>query len=280
MKTNLPPSVRLSDEISGYPIYEISHGKCHARVALHGGHVMSWCPAGKAEVLYLSPDAVYREGKAIRGGIPICWPWFNAHPSDTKLPAHGIVRARFWEFVDCSEDDAGVALRLSLRDGAWMATVTIFMGEYLDVALESSNPADFPVEISGALHTYLAVGDIEEVEIKGLDDCPYLDTVGERTMRQQDGPLFINREVDRIYESEGEVKILDGKSGRTISITKTGSPSTVVWNPWAEKAAALADMPDDGYLRFVCVEAAIANEKAITLQAGEKHVMSTRVSAY
>ncbi|MEP4810056.1 MAG: D-hexose-6-phosphate mutarotase, partial [Luteolibacter sp.] len=102
---NLPSSVRVEEIVPGYPVFEIEHATCSARVALHGAHVMSWKPRDEDEVLYLSPDAVFREGKAIRGGIPVCWPWFNAHPTNAEMPAHGLVRGRFWEFAEAGEDD-------------------------------------------------------------------------------------------------------------------------------------------------------------------------------
>lgn len=278
MKSNLPSSIRLCDEIPAYPVFEIDHPTCTARVALHGAHVMSWKPADEEEVLYLSPDAVFREGKAIRGGIPVCWPWFNAHPVDPGQPSHGLVRGRFWELLDATEDAFGVTLRFGIRVGIWIAEITVKAGEELEVSLESKNDSEVPIVVSGALHTYLGVSDISQVRVVNLDGCDYLDTVGEPKMRKQKGDVIFEREVDRIYESSSRILLVDELSGRTLLIEKSGSPSTVVWNPWEQKAAALADMPDDGYRKFCCIEAAISNDRVEILMPGASHVLMTRIS--
>ncbi|MGJ8634413.1 MAG: D-hexose-6-phosphate mutarotase, partial [Luteolibacter sp.] len=275
---NLPPSIRQIEIAPEYPVFEISHSSCEARVALHGAHVMSWKPKDDDEVLYLSPDAIFKEGKAIRGGIPVCWPWFNAHPADSSQPAHGLVRGRFWELLEASEDDAGVTLRFGVNEGIWNAEVTVRAGEELEVALVSKNVSKVPIVVSGALHTYLGVSDISQVRVVKLDGCEYLDTVGERTMRKQKGDVVFDREVDRIYESSSSVLLVDDLSGRTVLVEKSGSPSTVVWNPWVEKCVALGDMPDDGYQKFCCIEAAIANDRAEIVMPGGSHTMMTRIS--
>ncbi len=119
---NLLASVRLSDADPAYPVFEINHPTCSARVALHGAQVMSWRPVDEEEVLYLSTDGVFREGKAIRGGIPVCWPWFNAHPANASQPSHGLVRGRFWELLDASEDGSGVTMRFGTGIGIWFST--------------------------------------------------------------------------------------------------------------------------------------------------------------
>lgn len=275
---NLPASVQLVEIVPGYPVFEIEHEACTARVALHGAHVMSWKPTDEEEVLYLSPDAVFKEGKAIRGGIPVCWPWFNAHPADSKQPSHGLVRGRFWELLEASEDIGGVTLRFGVSEGIWNAEVTVRAGEELEVLLESKNVSEVPIVVSGALHTYLGVSDISQVRVVKLDGCEYLDTVGEPTMRKQKGDVFFEREVDRIYESSSSVLLVDDLSGRTVLVEKSGSPSTVVWNPWVEKCAALGDMPDEGYRKFCCIEAAIANDRAEIVMPGASHVLMTRIS--
>ena len=274
----LPPSVRLAEIAPGYPVFEIEHPSCTARVALHGAHVMSWKPTDEDEVLYLSPDAVFREGKAIRGGIPVCWPWFNAHPADPGMPSHGIARTRFWEFVEAEEDGEGVVLKLRMSEGIWNAELTVKAGGELEVILETRNPNEIPVLVSGALHPYLAVPGIGQVRVVGLDGCAYLDTTGEPATRMQKGDLAIAGEVDSIYDSSSSTLLVDDLAGRTLLIEKSGSPSTVVWNPWVEKAAALADLPDDGYRNFVCIEAAIANDRAEIVMPGGTHRLMTRIS--
>lgn len=275
---NLPPSVRRTEITPGYPIFEITHPTCSARVALHGAHVMSWRPVDEEEVLYLSPDAVFQEGTPIRGGIPICWPWFSQHPADPEQPSHGLVRSRFWECLHASEDPTGVTLRFRIQVGIWSAEVTVKAGEELEVALESQNQSELPIVISGALHTYLGVSDIEQVRVVNLDGCNYLDTVAEPVMRTQKGDVVFTSEVERTYENSNRMLLVDDLSGRTLLIEKSGSSSTVIWNPWAEKASALADLPDDDYRRFCCIETTIANDRAEILMPGGKHTLMTRIS--
>jgi glucose-6-phosphate 1-epimerase len=159
----------------------------------------------------------------------------------------------------------------------WNARVTIRLGAVLELTFETLNLGKAPLMVSGALHTYLRVGDVENIRILGLEDTTYLDTVGERTVRKQEGIIVIDRQVDRIYDSSGSVRLEDPDLKRTILVEKTGSPSTVVWNPWIEKAIALGDLPDDGYEDFVCIEAAIANDHAVEMKSGESHSFSTRI---
>ena len=270
--------VSLEELVPGYPVVTVNHPTCRARVALHGAHVMSWCPTGHEEVLYLSPEAVYREGKAIRGGIPICWPWFNAHPSDPDLPSHGLVRNQFWELESTDADDEGVLAKLRRTTEHWTVVATIRMASSLEVAIESTNLGDDQLLVSGALHSYFRVGDVRQITIKGLEDAAYLDTVGQHTNRHQTGVIEIDREVDRYYDSSAAVRLEDPLKERTILIDKENSPSTVVWNPWIEKAAALGDLPNEDYLAFACVEAAITNDRAVALSQGETHRFATRIS--
>ena len=268
----------LEELAPGYPVLTVKHPTCSAKVALHGAHVMSWCPAGQEEVLYLSPDAVYREGKAIRGGIPLCWPWFNAHPSDPDLPSHGLVRNQFWELESTDVDDDGVVAKLRRTTESWTALVTVRMGKSLEVSLESTNLSDQQLMVSGALHSYFGVEDVREISIKGLEDTDYLDTVGQRTQRHQTGEIRIDREVDRYYDSSSSVILSDPLKKRSILVDKEASPSTVVWNPWIEKAASLSDLPNEDYLNFVCIEAAIVNDRAVAVGKGESHRFATRIS--
>ena len=272
----LSPSVRLSG--SDYPIYKIDHPTCSARVSLHGAQVMEWCPAGETEVMYLSPDAVFKEGKAIRGGIPLCWPWFNAHPTDSQMPSHGIARTRFWELESVEETDDGVVIRFKVSQGKWHAITVISMGKVLKVSLESLNPGADSIQVAGALHAYFRVEDIAKIRIIGLDGAEYLDTVGGRCRKQQNGDIEIPAEVDSIYDSSSSIRLVDEAMGRTILVEKSGSPSTVVWNPWIRKAAALGDLPNEDYRKFVCIEAAIANSKAVVVEPGGSYVFSTKIS--
>jgi glucose-6-phosphate 1-epimerase len=278
MQAKLPPSVRTTEIAPGCPVLEIDHAQCSAKVALHGAQVLSWKPADETEVLYLSPDAVFKEGKAIRGGIPVCWPWFNAHPADPEMPSHGIARTRFWDLLEARESEHGVLLKFGMSEGIWHATLTVSAGEELEVVLETRNPNEIPVLVSGALHSYLAVPDIAQVRVVNLYAAAYLDNTGTPARRIQKGDLRFRGEVDSIYDSSSSVLLVDDLSGRTLMIGKSGSPSTVVWNPWNQKAEALPDLPDEGYRKFCCIEAAIANDKAVIVMPGASHELRTWIS--
>lgn len=273
-----PASVRFVEISTGSRVLEINHPAAKGRIAYHGAQVLEWQPTGQEPVIYLSPAAVFREGKAIRGGIPICWPWFNAHPSDPEKPSHGFARTRFWNLESVRENDGFVTVRFSMNEGPWAAFLTIKMGKELDISLESKNLGDEPIPISGALHSYLKVGDIDRVRIDHLNGAEYLDTVGTPTKRTQQGAVVIEGEVDRIYASRERLEVVDESMRRTIVIRKEGSPSTVVWNPWIEKAAALDDLPDDGYKDFICVETAIANDLAVNLEPQASIILRTILS--
>ncbi|RYD67253.1 MAG: D-hexose-6-phosphate mutarotase [Verrucomicrobiaceae bacterium] len=282
----LPACIRLTYPALDYPVLEIDHPSCRARVALHGAHVMEWQPTGHAPVLYCSPEAVLREGKAIRGGIPICWPWFNAHPTDPSKPAHGIARNRFWQLTDSQDGGESVELRFELKsdektraiwDQDFHAIVEIRLGAELHVSLTSRNTSTSAFRETGALHTYLAVNDISDVSVTGLDGAAFLETAGgRRESAVQTGDVRIEGEVDRIYTSASTITMRDGE--RTIRVHKHGSASTIVWNPGPEKAAKLGDMPAEDFRRFLCIETANAPGAEVTVEPGDRHVLRTRIS--
>lgn len=288
--STLPPSVTLRDASPGYPVLEVSHPAAAARVALHGGHVMEWTPAGQAPVLYLSPKAVLREGKAIRGGVPVCWPWFGNHPAGGTFPAHGIARTRFWKLESAAESPAGVRLSLLLTNDettlklwphAFELRLELTIGQELEMTLTMKHLGDVPAVFQAALHSYFSVGDIRSVRVLGLENAPYFTEVGpprEQGEHTQHGPIVIDREVDRQYHTAPELRLEDPKLAREIIITNTGSSATVVWNPWVEKAARLADLPDTDYRNFLCIETACLPTTArLELRPGQSHVLRATV---
>lgn len=281
---HLPDCLHLAGS-PAYPVYEIRHARATARIAVNGAHLMEWTPAGQAPVLYLSPDAVLEPGKPIRGGIPVCWPWFGPH-ADAQRPMHGYARLLPWRLALAEADEAGVHLVFELEPVAtaqpWWeprlaARLEMRIGDSLEVTLATRNTGDEPLRLEEALHTYLTVGDIRRVAVRGLDGAAYLDTVGERVLRRQAGEVLFDREVDRQYASTAAVSVADPALGRVLVVEKEGSATTVVWNPWIEKAKRLADLPDEAYLGFLCVEAANAGEGAVELAPGLEHHLRTRV---
>lgn len=276
------PRLTVINLAPGYPAIRVETAGAAAEVALHGAHLTHWQPAGADPVIFTSPDAIYREGKAIRGGVPICWPWFNAHPTDPSKPSHGFARNRFWTLSETGEDDESVLLFFDLEPSEetkalwphqFALSLTLRIGATLRLDLTTENLDDAPFTISSALHTYFAVGDLAEVSVHGLEDTDYLDTVGDPTVRQQDGPITFGGEVDRIYRAAPPVRLTDRAFKRSILLGNSGSNSTVVWNPSLEKAQALADLPDNAFRDFVCIETANAGEDLVTIQPGESHTL-------
>jgi glucose-6-phosphate 1-epimerase len=282
---NLPDCIHVEEPEAGYPVYVIRHPAASARVALHGAHLMEWTPAGQAPVLYLSPQALHQAGKPIRGGIPVCWPWFGADAHDPSKPMHGFARIRFWNLIEATATGSGVRLIFSFTGDAetlalwphpFSARVEMRIGHSIEVRLATRNTGTAPFELTEALHTHLHVGDVTQVIVRGLADLPYLDTVGPATRHQQAGDIIIDQEVDRRYESPGPVVVEDSSLQRHIHIDNEGSNTVVVWNPWVEKSKRLSDLPDNDFPRFLCIEAANAAPSVI-VTPGEEHEIVTRV---
>jgi glucose-6-phosphate 1-epimerase len=266
----------------------VDHPAATAELYLHGGQLTSWAPTGHGEALWLSEHSRFSTGAAIRGGVPICFPWFGPHATDASAPAHGFARLSPWEFfgADESDDAASVTLRLTdtadSRASAWPhrfeALYTVRVGEQLELSLTVTNRDDIAVRYEQALHTYLTVGDVRDIQVLGLQGIPYIDKVlGAQPTAGQPQPLTITAETDRIYLGPVAPTVVeDPKLGRSITISKSGSETTVVWNPWVDKARGMSDFGDDEWQGMLCVEASNVGDLAIGLPPGESHTMSVR----
>lgn len=272
------------DDFHGLPAVNLlTPGGDRATVLLHGAHVVSWIPAGGSERLYLSGRSAYGNGKAIRGGVPVIFPQFNQRGPDFSLPRHGFARTRSWTVDEGTVDEAGPGaapgepafVRLRLADdpdtrALWPCpfslTLTVSVGaQRLDLALRVGNPGPQPLAFTAALHTYLQVDDIRRASLGGLEGVRYFDAVGNSGSDGAASALSFDRETDRIYYDVPAALSLRAPNGR-LDVAMAGFRDAVVWNPWAERCAALPDMPDDGYRQMLCVEAA-AIGKPVTLQA-------------
>ncbi|MBB5030920.1 D-hexose-6-phosphate mutarotase [Prosthecobacter vanneervenii] len=282
----LPPSVTLIEEPAGYPVLVIEHAAATGRIALNGAHVTDWIPEGHDPVLYMSADAILETGKPIRGGIPVCWPWFGPHPTDSTKPAHGFVRQMAWEVDVARESDAGVDIVLKLQDSAeskafwphsFQVRMHVHMGATLQVSLQAQNTGTAAWTMTGALHTYLNVEDVRKISIHGLHGTQYVEGRLSPDKRPQSGMIIIDQEVDRMYISDATVIVHDPLWKRELVIEKAGSLATVVWNPWIEKSKRLADLPDEAYPEFLCIEAANAGEDVVTVQPGHEHLLTQRI---
>lgn len=236
-----------------------------AEIYLHGAHITSFQPAGAEQVLWTSEAAQFQAGKAIRGGIPVIWPWFGDHPTDADKPAHGFARTQQWS-VSQTKELPGKRTQISFKLGQseetkslwphpFMLELHVTVGPQLQIDLVTHNHHSAGVEITQALHTYFNVGDIDQVQVAGLSGNTYLDKVQDYQSFPQYGPVPFLEEVDRIYlNTSDECIIVDEALKRKIYVDKLGSNSTVVWNPWIEKSKQMDDFPDDGYKTMVCVE--------------------------
>ncbi|MEM7802318.1 MAG: D-hexose-6-phosphate mutarotase [Chloroflexota bacterium] len=275
----------------GLPKVVIQTPLAEAELYIHGGHITHFQPSGHDPVLFTSAEAIYADGKAIRGGIPIIWPWFGAHPTDSKMPSHGFARRMSWTFRECSEDESGIVhLRLDLLepnslahpqfDAEFKLELRISVGTALKVDLYTRNMSDKPFSYTAALHTYFLVGSITEVTLIGLDEKTYLDQLNAMTERIQQNPIQIDREIDRIYAKTSDtVFIHDPRKRRIIEVSKEGSYSTVIWNPWIEKSRRMPDFGDSEYQSMVCVEVANVHNDAIRLDSYQGHHLVTTIGA-
>lgn len=260
-----------------------------ALVYLHGGHVAAFRTEQHGELLWTSAHAVYAAGKAIRGGVPVCFPWFGAHATRSELPAHGFARTRAFRFEGSELRGDEVVAALVLESTAdtraayphdFQARLLVSVGRTLRVAFEVENRDAAPLDYELALHTYLTVSDVRDVELRGLEGARYDDKVsGARAVVEKQAALRFVGETDRVYDSTSSVTVDDAGLQRRLRIDKGASATTVVWNPWIDKARRMADFGDDEWPHMLCVEAANTGPQRVQLAPGARHTTSTTISA-
>jgi D-hexose-6-phosphate mutarotase len=285
------PELRAQGGGGGLPLIRVSAAQGEAEIYLHGAHVTAFRPRGQEPVLFMSGKSLFQPGKPIRGGVPICFPWFGAKPDDPAAGQHGFARLREWSIQSATAaEDATILLTLALESDdqtrkAWphdfSARYHVLVGPTLRLRLEVTNRDRAPVRYEDALHSYFAVGDVRETAVNGLDGVDYLDrAAGANGARKtQRGPVRFEGDVDRLYlDTTGPCTIDDPIQDRKILIAKSGSRATVVWNPHIAKAKAMADFGDDEWPGMCCVETANANSCAVELAPGQTHVTETIIS--
>jgi glucose-6-phosphate 1-epimerase len=284
----IPGVARVLDGRGGLPKVQVTTPAASGEIYLLGGQVTSWVPAGHADVLFVSAASRFEAGRSIRGGIPVCFPWFANKADDPQAPAHGFVRSAAWRLDSIAQRDGAPVVTVvaesseqtrALWPFGFRATLRAAFGSTLRVEFAVTNTGTTPLTFEEALHTYYGVGDITTVRVTGLDRVRYRDKVAAGLERLQDGDITFIGETDRVYlDTTGAVDILDPSRGRRIRVEKTQSRATVVWNPWIDRARAMSDLLDDDWTRMVCVETCNVEPSAIVLRPGEEHAVSMTVS--
>jgi glucose-6-phosphate 1-epimerase len=255
---------------------------------LHGAHVTSWAPAGNDEMLFVSTKSRWEEGQAIRGGIPICFPWFRAKADDPHAPAHGFLRTRMWQLESIGENEDGVAITMFSESdeqtrrwwpGEFRVVQRVLFGSKLSLELVCTNTGPTPIRFEEALHTYNRVADVHDARLQGLDTVRFLDNTDSNKEKTQRGDVAISSASDNAYMNTGTaVDLVDPKMRRRIRLTKINSLTTVVWNPWAEAAAKMRDLGEGEWTQFLCVEASNILGAAVNLEPGQEHKMTAVLS--
>jgi glucose-6-phosphate 1-epimerase len=263
----------------------VSNKFADADICLYGAQVTNFKPYNTIEILWMSPESKFVEGSPIRGGIPVCFPWFGPHKTDSSKPQHGFGRLMYWDVTETASMKTGETLvRLQLCsseetkaywDYDFCAELTVIVGKTLTATLKVTNtsPADF--EYTCALHSYFSLSSIEEIQIEGLQNTKYYNQLEPGDFIQETEKLEIHKaETRHYYDTETDCIIIDPLFARRIKVAKSGSKITTVWNPWEEASSKIEDLPDDAFHTFVCIEAVNAFNNAIQLAPGESHETS------
>jgi len=284
----IPNVVAVVAGNGGLPKVRVTALSASAEIYLHGAHVTSWKPAQAEEVLFVSEKSHWQDGKAIRGGIPICFPWFRGKVDDPSAPAHGFVRTREWRLESVkAESEAVVVVCATESDEAtrrwwphdFRAVHVVSIGRSLRLQLRVTNTGATPFRFEEALHTYFRVVEADKVSVRGLDQVSYLDNVDGNRRKTQAGDLRFGGKTDNAYvDVRGAAELIDPVMGRTLCTEKENSATTVVWNPWREGAAAIADLGDEEWRQFACMEASNILSEAVELAPGAEHTMQATLS--
>jgi glucose-6-phosphate 1-epimerase len=280
----IPGIARVSEGNGGLARVEITGAFGTGEMYLHGAHLTSWRPAGYDEVLFMSTKSRFEEGQAIRGGIPICFPWFRGKVDDPHAPAHGFVRTKMWQLESILENENGVTVTMFTQSdehtrkwwpGEFRLVHRATFGSELRLELVCVNTGRTPFRFEEALHTYNRIADIDDARVQGLDSVSYLDNTDSNKEKTQRGDVTIALPTDNAYRNtQNEVHLVDRVTMRQIRLRKEHSLTTVVWNPWSDGAARLQDLGDGQWRQFLCVEACNILDAAINLAPGQGHRMA------
>ncbi len=275
--------IALKNGHGNMPYLELCFNRAEVHLYLHGAHVLHYQPAGQPPVLWQSKSSLFEPGKPIRGGIPVCWPWFGTHPNDPKQPLHGVARLAEWEPMHSSATSKVTTATLKLPASAYpdvSLQLTVELSDHLSVTLTTINNRDTDMNFTEALHSYFAVQDIHAVTVTGLEGQRYIDKLSsDKSLQTQNGPISFSAETECVYiDTPHPCTVNDTALNRSIHIHKENSLSTIIWNPWIDKSARMQDFGDREYLEMVCVETANCGSNAVTLPPGQTHAMHLRIS--
>ncbi len=284
--TNLSNNVTIVEK-DDVKIVRVIHEKATAGIALHGAHVVSYKPTGKDDLIWMSSNTPYNGKSPLRGGIPICWPWFGK----IAEPGHGFARINQWKLAEHRESEQGVLVVLELEESPetlsiwpykFKTRLYVEIGDELKVSLEVNNTDEKAWTFSGALHTYLNVGDITQITTTGMG-AEYIDSLQDSKICTGGDSLVLTDTIDRVYTTpEAQITVTDPVLKRALTVENSGHNSAVLWNPWSQGATAMADMPDDGYKTMLCIESTIhasCLSAGQTLQPNEQYLLTTTISA-
>jgi glucose-6-phosphate 1-epimerase len=286
----IPGKLQFETGTGGLTRAVISTALASGHVYLHGAHVTHYQARDQQAILFLSSKSEFTAKKAIRGGVPICFPWFGPGKDDKAPVFHGFARTLPWNVASTGSAENTVELTLSLSSdnetrAIWpfefQARYTASFGSRLQLALEISNKGSHAFEFEEALHTYFRIADIRRAQISGLERTQYLDKSRDmKTFSQGEKPVTFTEETDRIYLRTGAMCVAhDPAGGRNIVIGNRSSSTTVVWNPWSEKGNAMADMGQGEWTQMLCIETCNVKDAAITLQPGQSHTMTAIIGS-
>ena len=286
-------TVTLTDSVQQYqksspalPLLHISNQSCEAVIALQGAHLLQFKPHSGAELLWLSPNAIFAEGTAIRGGIPVCLPWFGVNQKDPSKPKHGFVRNQDWQLSEVHEPDPHITELvftfesstedLTLFPHPFSAQLHIALSNEIELKLTLHNRSASNAEFSWALHSYHPVANLSSTAVAGLSGLNYLDNLQGLKPTLQDGNIRFNEEVDRVYESVPAAQKILGQPA--INICGQNCETAIVWNPGAENAAAMSDVGEGIHQQFVCVERGAAFGNSWVLAPGESRQATLQIT--
>ena len=270
----IPGVVRIDAGRGSLPRVSVTSDLASAEIYLHGAHLTSFQPRGARPVLFMSEKSHYDSAKPLRGGVPVIFPWFGPRAGSPESPIHGVARIRSWELESCAQQaDGSVRIAFSLASDEGSRLKLIFtLGRSLHIEMEV-RAGDAAVTFEEALHTYLLVGDVRQIRIDGLQNTEYIDKVDAfKRKTQPPEAIRIVGETDRVYlNTRSTCVVHDPVLERTISVEKENSTNTVVWNPWINKARAMADFGDEEWPGMICVETANVGDSAVRLEAAQTH---------